>query len=1232
MSAEDISRYLFDPRMRYATVLMQQGRVLTDSDWNEMANLEDEDRRQQISETVCTEGSPNDGFRIGGPVLPFPVNIFPDNPPGPAVQVLDSYDLTLGVGSFYLGGYRFAIDPTVPAETFQSQVDWLTKTIGTGKLPSAPSAADLAAGPRTDIVYLMGYEQAVTSIEDQEFRERALGGPDTSVRLRRMRRVAVLPDMTATTCAEARAALQTQLTAPRPGDTGGPHSFDPAGTELLSKARLTVTFPGGTDTDPCKPKTVRGFIGAENQAIRVQCTAADQFVWGIDNTAPLYRVQVDPSDPTRQTLQFLTTPRDRASLPLEGQAVEILPWEAVMANGEKAAAMTGFISVIQTSYNPADDTLVLSTAVPQNMVDWLAALPAGFENPLDPVGQRRFFFLRVWTGGAPQTFTPTNPVSLTDTGLDVTFSDFAIPGDYWIIAARPNTPDRVVPWRFLTLAPPAGPRLFFTALGMVKWSLSGGAVVSSIQDCRERFRSLCRSNGCCRVIVGDGQESFGDFTSIMDAVGSLPPEGGEVCVLNGRYTEAVAIDNKTNILIHGCGWDTVIVAPAGALAAIEIGDSDRIAIRDLAIEAPGTLGVLVQGGSTEIILRHLKATARDRAAILARVNSDLVIEGCDLAADPLVTVLAPGVTTGLEPLLFAAGDRLRIERNRIHVASVEAGRMATGGIQIGGGSSDVEIRRNEILRGNGNGITLGSIHFVTAGNANNPDVIGGIDGASGGSVIVWGGYVYDPNNCVFVPGDPQDPTDPNGDPLVPVSEGDLYDLRIIDNRILHMGQNGIAVVRLVFPDPNPDMINIQVLLIAENIIRDCMQLEVGPISPANIRKVAFGGIILAGAELVTIRDNVIENVGSEHRDQICGIFVLTAIGIEIESNRLRHNGQIAESGEPLKLGHRGGIIIRYARTPTEGLTFQIGDATFSGQRQDGVPAASIHHNVVVAREGRALFLNGLGPMTVTDNQFTAHGSDFLALLGFLISSFTGANLASGATTGAAALPPGVSTLDLLLDALGGNAILIFNVGWSNEVYLQMLGLDSAVRNGIFGSAANANVKDDTRWFLGGNVQFNDNQVVFDALDPVFTLSLCAVLLFTFDDVNMVGNQIDCDLAVDFVVIDTLAFGLSVEMGNNRLKEGYFNAYLSAVTFGLFMNSTAHNVSTHCIKHFGLIQPSAVSGGASVDLRLNLALVDPNGDEEDCLTFQRRLGELNQWDANFMGVGYMPYKSFGGTNG
>jgi hypothetical protein len=202
---EDISRHLLDSRMRYSTALMQQGRVLTDACWNEMVRLEAEDYRQTIAETVCAGGSPNDGFRVLEPEVAEAVTTFPG--PGAGATVINSYDLDLAAGSFYLGGHRFALDAGAPESTLH-QTDWLTMTLGTGKVPTRPVAA------RTDIVYLRGWEQSVTSFEDQEFRERALGGPDTSVRVRRMRRVEVLAGAAATNCAEAADELRTQLAAP----------------------------------------------------------------------------------------------------------------------------------------------------------------------------------------------------------------------------------------------------------------------------------------------------------------------------------------------------------------------------------------------------------------------------------------------------------------------------------------------------------------------------------------------------------------------------------------------------------------------------------------------------------------------------------------------------------------------------------------------------------------------------------------------------------------------------------------------------------------------------------------------------------------------------------------------------------------------------------------------------------------------------------------------------------
>jgi hypothetical protein len=264
--------------------------------------------------------------------------------------------------------------------------------------------------------------------------------------------------------------------------------------------------------------------------------------------------------------------------------------------------------------------------------------------------------------------------------------------------------------------------------------------------------------------------------------------------------------------------------------------------------------------------------------------------------------------------------------------------------------------------------------------------------------------------------------------------------------------------------------------------------------------------------------------------------------------------------------------------------------------------------VVVAREGRALSIIALGAVTVTDNQLTAHGSDFLALLRQLLAIALGQALTTGNTTAASGLSAGPQTLDLLLDALGANVVLIMNSGWSNEFYAQISGLSRPPAQ-AGGAAA-----DKKQWFVGGNVLFNDNQVSFDALDPVFSFSLCAVLLFSYDQVTMNDNQVACDLALDFMLVDTLVAGIAVQMQGNRLTEGLLNCFLSGVSVGL-MNSTALNVGTHCIVDIGLIKPSAFvpSTNSAVTLRLNVALVDASGKNATCQSFESALpGVTGSW--------------------
>src|ERR1044071_5884264 len=81
----DYSRVRFDPKNDFGAVLMQQGRVHLDSDWNEWAALLD---RRWRAETVDI---------IGRGTVPK------ETPEGFRIQIATA-DLTIGRGGIYVGG------------------------------------------------------------------------------------------------------------------------------------------------------------------------------------------------------------------------------------------------------------------------------------------------------------------------------------------------------------------------------------------------------------------------------------------------------------------------------------------------------------------------------------------------------------------------------------------------------------------------------------------------------------------------------------------------------------------------------------------------------------------------------------------------------------------------------------------------------------------------------------------------------------------------------------------------------------------------------------------------------------------------------------------------------------------------------------------------------------------------------------------------------------------------
>ncbi|MEO8597314.1 MAG: DUF6519 domain-containing protein [Candidatus Solibacter sp.] len=471
----DRDRLSFDANQKYRSVVAQQGRVTVPADFNEAQEIAGEEQRSEALDFVGPVGTPDDGYAIGF-----------TNPSA-------NFDFNIGPGTMYVGGERVTLPPGV---TYFQQPDWLTPTA--------------AKGPKREYIFLRLEEREISAQEDSALREVALGGPDTTQRTRLMQRV-VRVDTTGADCAAALAA-QIKIWAAEGWD------FDPNTMRLNSQARLQVAFDTtGPPPGPCEPAASGGYLGAENQLIRVRISAEGKFVWGFDNASFLYRADVVDTD----TIKLQTPPVDQYHFPRKNQVVELLRADAKMANGEFIATAQGLVMKLGTDYNPDAMTLDLPSAIPTGFVP--------------PDGTPRLF-VRVWEDEL--TYTSGTPVALGNTGLTVTITSPAAlhTGDFWVFAARPSTPVELYQNRY-TVAPqpPEGPRVWVCPLAVISWVETTGELVT---DCREQFDNLVeltkrKGGGCCTVTLKpDDLEKV----SFNDIIAKLPPKiPAKICLTPGIY-------------------------------------------------------------------------------------------------------------------------------------------------------------------------------------------------------------------------------------------------------------------------------------------------------------------------------------------------------------------------------------------------------------------------------------------------------------------------------------------------------------------------------------------------------------------------------------------------------------------------------------------------------------------------------------------------------------------------
>ena len=598
--AGDYTRVTFDPYRDHAGVLMQQGRVTLDADWNELVDLVYRRLRAEtidiIGRCVVPKETP-DGFRIG----------------------LSGGTLTIGRGRAYVHGILTechgsdpkVYDPVLGEERGSGPLDYLDQPY----LKNAAAVAPLPTGG-TYLAYLDVWRREVTALEEPVLVEKAIG-IETATRLQTAWQVRLLEVPEGTTCS-ADLPSWNDLTAPSAG-------------RLTTKA---VGVP--VDDDPCTVPPTGGYRGTENRLYRVEIQdpgplGTATFKWSRDNGSIAFAVT--GLDTARTKLNVTRVGRDSVA------RISIGDWIEVTDDWRELNGLPGELRKV-AGVDDGDETITLA-----------AALPAGAFDPLDADRHMR---VARWdqggvtvdaAGGVVQVPAAAGTPLVLEDGVQVSFDadpaggNFHV-GDYWVFAAR--TADASV--EELVEAPPRGILHHFCRLAVVTFP-------SIVVDCRTLwppdFGGGEGHDCACAACVTPESHASGELT-IQMAVDQVKGIGGKICLQPGFYylDQAVRITGAQSLTLEGKGWRTILVS-TGREPAIVVQGSLGVSIDSLTIltssfAAPGALPAGIA-----IALRNTIGTAIERC-VLAQVGA--VKGGTDTT--PSLTHVEPAATTG-----FGSGPR-----------------------------------------------------------------------------------------------------------------------------------------------------------------------------------------------------------------------------------------------------------------------------------------------------------------------------------------------------------------------------------------------------------------------------------------------------------------------------------------------------------------------------------------------------------------------------------------------
>ena len=1200
----DNSRFTFNPWRDFAGVVMEQGRVQTDADWNEW--LAEISRRIQAGTLDIM------GRAAYPPTTPYAFQI-------EITSAGSTPSISIGLGRMYVDGLL------AENHGVHKNAQWdpaLAELSGTPQPPPSASvnAIDYSAQPYypgapTDVLtksskflaYLDVWTRPVTWLQDPHLIDQAIG-VDTSGRLQTVWQVRLM-DATGQTwsCATPDAEI------PYPADSAG---------------RLSTDVVPNPSAGPCCLTTSTGYTGVENQLYRVEIhqggapnatgligkSTGATFKWSRENASVETGVTlIAPAtntlgNPAAQ-LTVLSLGRDQVLGFMPGNWIEMID-ESLELSGKP-----GELYQID-SIDFAGKTITLTTALASTSAFSMVAPAAKSCTRIRRWDQSGTVYeedgVTVWCDlGASATGAIPVPESGTtlilENGIVVTFSLSSASGvfnvaDFWSFAAR--TADGSV--EKLGAAPPRGIHHHYTKLSVV-------TLPNSAPDCRTPWNPSNEFDcGCCTCTVGDGNESVGKYTSINTAIASLHANGGEVCILPGRYFEHVVIEN-TDVIIRGCGWQTRLASPSyeqppppaspqapaqaslataasGLPAVITVLGSHHVQLRSFAVEAAeGEAGILLDHAAAQAppaVNVQIEALLNKRDQNPGASNSDITIEDLVVVASTCPAIAGVDVqllkiagnrivmenTRGQYPAICVSGRQMRIEHNWVGLTNAADANdrlpasvvtdLTPPPVQIQAQTQDEQTLAtagNAIVAPGGiqiggpsqdvlvveNEIEGGSGNGITLGRFAILDANGDDTGKLTGVVVTV------PDKCgtthtLQLPGS----IGSGSDEQALVAGGLLADILIARNRIRNMGLCGIGPVGFFNLSETKEVISIRNLAISANVISRTL---LGRIEFSEYARAAFGygAICVPDVQNLDVSDNVVTDFGVTPGAEVCGIFILNAQTAVISRNRVietRDWSLSTASTQESANALRGGILALLV-TPA---AFAAPNADSAQWWQSSSSSSSSSSDTLGNAQAGAVLATpvyepGLPALRIEHNVVRVPLGAALAVLGLGPFSVVNNHFSSGGTV-ALAGSAAVTTVEIL--NLGTSIEFVNVIGNFSGAYTQGRTFASGTAKSGFTSSSNGSV------LFANNICQLETRVSGQK-------GFASVMVASHDHVNFEGNQCWVDGSALSVALDVLAVGATLQVNGNRFQEALGSVLASGITLG-GVNITCQNVSTFCL--------------------------------------------------------------------